>query len=85
MSDTYRDPPPEPKCLRCDSALSAIHVVDHAYGGVFVGLAYTVDEPDKSLWSGGLKNAAGVLRAHACPRCRLVAWYADPGAEVQRV
>jgi hypothetical protein len=82
MSERYRDAPTgKPKCLRCDVELDMVHVLDHIEGGAMVGLVYTIKPPDKSVWSGRMKNSAGVIRAYVCPKCQLVAWYASPGAE----
>ncbi|MEO7094969.1 MAG: hypothetical protein ABI175_17050 [Polyangiales bacterium] len=83
MTDGYRGPPTgAPKCQRCDVDLTPVQVLDHGDATrIHAGLAYVSDDdvPDKSMWSGDLKNVAGVIRAHVCPRCRLVAWYASPG------
>ncbi len=84
MSQTYRDPG-ERTCVRCEVPVVPVTVIDHGHANLFVGLAYTAERaPEKSAWTGVLSNASGVLRAHVCPRCQLVAWYAHAGDPVER-
>lgn len=83
MSEAYRGSGEQPSCMRCNVALTPVNVLDHGHARVYVGLVYTTDAmPEKSLWSGAVTNATGVIRAHVCPRCRMVAWYAHPGDAV---
>ncbi len=80
MGDAYREAPEDRTCLRCNVALVPVNVVDRSGPKLYIGLAYTTDRAaETSLWSGAMTNAAGVLRAHICPKCQLVAWYAHPG------
>jgi hypothetical protein len=82
MSEPYRDD--ARTCVRCNVAVVPVTVVDHTEGAVYVGLVYTKETPNTSMWTGALANPTGVLRAHVCPRCQLVAWYAHPG-EVEKM
>ncbi len=63
-------------CPSCEVELVPIKVVDQAQGPIQVGFAFTVDKPKRSPWSGALKNAAGVMQGHLCPKCDRVLFYA---------
>ena len=68
------------QCPDCKTALTAITVLDHQGGATpKQGLSYTVGEaPKKSLWSGGIKNLAGVVHAYLCESCTRVLFFATP-------
>ncbi len=66
------------ECPDCKVDLVPIQVIDRAQGPINIGFAFTVEEPPKrSAWSGAIKNRAGVVQGHLCPRCDRVLFYAQ--------
>ena len=64
-------------CPDCDLPLARINIVDRGNAMNFIGLCFTVDTPETSVWNTNkIKNQAGVVHAYLCPSCSRVLWYA---------
>ena len=73
----------QPQCRHCETALTPIHLLDQkGKGRVAVGFAYTLEEPPKvGMFSGQIKNRAGIIHAFLCPDCGQVFLFAFPDDE----
>lgn len=77
----YRSDMPERRCPDCDRPLRRVRLLDRLSGAVTkTGLAFTDGaDPEHSMWSGDVKNAAGRIHAHLCDGCDRVLFYAERG------
>lgn len=72
---------PPRDCDACGGPLSRVYIFDRGENQqiVSLGMDYTTDPPNQSIWSGKIRNHAGVIHPYVCGTCNKVTFYAHPG------